>query len=288
MGHGLGGIRSGNIGLLKHLDRAWRIAATGFSFAIFGIGGVLLSLTLFPAIRLVSSDREVQRRRVQRAMHWSFRLFVWQMCKSGVISCETRNAPRLLQPGVLIVANHPSLIDVVLLIAQVPEVDCIVKIGLWRNPFLRWPVAWADYTPNEGSAEELVDMAAAKLRSGRSLIVFPEGTRSVAGEPLAMQRGAARIAIAAGAPIVPVRISCDQETLTKTKAWYRVPPRRGHWRLEVGEALAPGAFAADGAPPSVAARRLTRHFLDYFSVAAPGARTAENTAGVIIAGHAAH
>ena len=127
--------------LRNRLDRGWRIFGTGLSFACFGLGGVLLSLTLFPLLRLTSPDRDTTRRRIQRAMHYTFRLFVLQMTLLGVISYEVRGRERLRRGGALVVANHPSLIDVVLLIALMPEADCIVKQALWRNPFLRWPVA---------------------------------------------------------------------------------------------------------------------------------------------------
>ncbi len=247
------------------LDYGWRLFGTGFSFACFGLGGVLLSLTLFPLIRLVSRDKDITRRRIQRAMHHTFRLFLWQMTTLGVISYEVSGGERLARHGRLIVANHPSLIDVVLLIAVLPEVDCIVKQALWRNPFLRWPVAWADYTPNSGSAEELVESAAAKLRAGRSLIVFPEGTRTVPGRPLNMQRGAARIALAAGVEVLPVTIVCQPTTLTKAEPWYRIPPRRAHWRLVVGEPLPAAEYAPPACREALAARALTQHFVDYFS-----------------------
>jgi 1-acyl-sn-glycerol-3-phosphate acyltransferase len=245
------------------LDYGWRLFGTGLSFACFGVGGILVSLSLFPLIRLLSPDKDTTRRRVQRAMQAIFRVFVWQMTTLGVISYEVSGRERLAGRGQLIVANHPSLIDVVLLIALLPEVDCIVKQALWRNPFLRGPVAWADYIPNSGSAEELVASAAARLRAGRSLIVFPEGTRSVPGQPLRMQRGAARIALAAAAPVLPVTIDCNPLMLSKHQPWYRVPPRPGHWRLLVGEPLPAARF--NGEPEALAARHLTEFLLEYFS-----------------------
>ena len=256
--------------LMEKLDQGWRLFGTCLSFACFGLGGVLLSLTLFPLLRLTSPDRDTARRRVQRAMHYAFRLFVLEMRLLGVMDCEVEGVERLRAGGRLVVANHPSLIDVVLLIALLPEADCIVKQALWRNPFLRWPVAWADYISNDDSAE-MVEAAAARLRAGRSLIIFPEGTRSVPGRPLAMQRGAARIALAAGAEVLPVSILCNPPLLTKGVPWYRIPPVPGHWRLVVGQPLRAQDYAPAGIPEPLAARRLTRHFAEYFgqAVAAP-------------------
>jgi 1-acyl-sn-glycerol-3-phosphate acyltransferase len=270
--------------LRDRLDYAWRLFGTGLSFACFGLGGILLSLTLFPLIRLTSPDRDTTRRRVQRAMHYSFRLFVLQMSLLGIMSYEVRGRERLARGGGrLVVANHPSLIDVVLLIALMPEADCIVKKALWRNPFLRWPVAWADYIPNNDSAERLVEEAAAKLRAGRSLIVFPEGTRSVPQQALSMQRGAARIALAAGVEILPVTIVCTPQMLAKSQPWYLVPPRRGHWQLVVGEPLRPAQYAPAGLPQPLAARALTQHFVDYFSRSANIIAQSAAAAGPVLA-----
>jgi len=267
----------------RKLDYGWRLLGTAFSFACFGLGGVLLSVTLFPLIRLVSHDKDSTRRRIQRAMQHSFRVFLWQMTFLGVISYEVSGRERLAQRGRLIVANHPSLIDVVLLIALLPEVDCIVKQALWRNPFLRWPVAWADYIPNNSSAEEMVKSAAANLRAGRSLIVFPEGTRSVPGQPLQMQRGAARIALAAGVEILPVTILCEPSTLTKAEPWYHIPPRRAHWRLLVGKPLPAADYAPAGMPEALAARHLTEHFVNYFSDSTGATAQAGRGAGAAMA-----
>jgi 1-acyl-sn-glycerol-3-phosphate acyltransferase len=240
--------------------------ATGFSFVVFGLGAVVLALTLFPLIRCVSRGADTTRRRVQRALHHAFRLFAWMMKSLGILTFEFHDRERLLHPGQLIVANHPSLLDVVFLISLVPEVDCIVKQGLWRNPFLRWPVVWARYIPNH-SPQRLIDDCVAALHSGRSLIVFPEGTRSVPGQPLAMKRGAAQIALAANVPIVPVTIICKPSTLTKAESWYNVPMQKPHWRLSVGEAFMPADVVDISEPAPVAARHLTQYFLTYFSSA---------------------
>ncbi len=248
----------------SRVDHLWRLLGTGLSFACFGIGAVLISLTLFPLIRLLSWNKARCRSRIQRAMHLTFRLFVWMMSRLGVISWEVQGRERLLQPGQLIVANHPTLIDVVLIIALMPEVDCIVKQALFRNPFLRWPVVWAGYIPNRDSGALIEDCARA-LRAGRSLLVFPEGTRTVPGQALALKRGAAQIALAAQCQVRPVGVSCRPLMLTKHEPWYRIPPRPGHWRLDVGEAIAAADFCGAPGGHAVAARRLTQELAARFA-----------------------
>jgi 1-acyl-sn-glycerol-3-phosphate acyltransferase len=248
----------------RRLNHVWRIFATGLVFVLFGLGALFISLTVFPVMRLVSWNAETARRRIQRGMQTTMWLFMETMRVLGILTYRVEGLERLLVPGRLVVANHPTLIDVVMLVSLMPAVDCIVKRGLWRNPFLRWPVLWAGYLPNS-EGEELVDACATTLRRGHSLLVFPEGTRTVPGQPLRMQRGAAHIALAADAEILPVNIHCDPPTLFKGNPWYRVPSRRFHLQVTVGTPLAAASFRREGEAASRSARRLTDWMLTHFN-----------------------
>ena len=89
-------------------------------------------------------------------------------------------------------------------------------------------------------------------------------------QPLRLQRGAANIAVRGGLDITPVRITCTPLTLTKGQKWYRVPSRRFHVQLEVGEDLpiAPFLNETGDAPrgDALAARRVTDHLTRYFDL----------------------
>ena len=247
------------------LNRAWRVFATGFSFTCFGLGAVLLGFTVWPVLRLSSRDSRVSVARVQRAVSMSMRVFVWLMKSLGLLTYEVRGRERLAARGQFVVANHPTLIDVVFLVSFMPEVDCIVKQALWRNVFLRWPVYWAGYISN-ATGEGLVAACAAALTRGRSLMVFPEGTRTRPGEPLTFQRGAAQIALAAARDLRPVTITCDPITLHKGNPWYRVPPRRPHWVIAVGDPIPISTFLRAAEPQPLAARHLTQALAQWFDV----------------------
>ena len=247
----------------RKLNHAWRIFATGFAFVLFGIGALFVSLTIFPALRLSTLNADTARRRIQHAMQLTFRVFIQVTRLLGVLTWRVEGAERLREPGRLIVANHPTLLDVVLLVSEMPQVDCIVKRTLWRNPILRWPASWAGYLPAV-AGPELVEECSATLRRGRSLLVFPEGTRTVPGKPMHLQRGAAHIALAADAEILPVTITCDPPTLSKGNRWYRVPLRRFHMHAVVGTPIAARAFIRDNEAPGRTARRLTQWMLAYF------------------------
>jgi 1-acyl-sn-glycerol-3-phosphate acyltransferase len=182
----------------------------------------------------------------------------------GLLTVEVHGVERLRTTGYLVIANHPSLIDVVFLVSLMPQVDCIVKRGLWQNPFLRWPVLWASYIPNS-EGEALVQDCAATLKRGNSLLVFPEGTRTVPGQPMRMQRGAAHIALAAGVDILPITITCTEPMLTKGYGWNRAPRRRPHFCIRVGEPIPPKVYNPGAVASGLAARRLTDFFADYYA-----------------------
>lgn len=246
------------------IDRAWRVFATGLSFTVFGIGGLVLRFLWFPLLQIFVRDRARRQVWVRRTVQRAFAGFVELMRCLGVLRYEIHGIERLQRRGLLILANHPTLIDVVFLISRIPNADCIVKSALLDNPVMRGPVTAAGYVFNdEGSG--LIDDCVAAVRRGGNLVAFPEGTRTRRGQPLKLQRGAAHVALRGGFDITPVYIDCVPMTLGKGEKWYRVPPRRVLFTMRVGEDIAIAPFAADPQGEAVAARRLTAHLADLFS-----------------------
>jgi 1-acyl-sn-glycerol-3-phosphate acyltransferase len=240
----------------------WRLFATGASFFFFGLGGLLLRLFVLPLLSLLPGDAARRRRRARAAISRAFWMLVQFMHRTGLLDYRVEGGERLGRPGQLIIANHPSLIDVVFLIAQVRDANCIVKASMWRNPCSRGPVRAAQYISNNGSPE-MLEQAAQVLREGESLIVFPEGTRTVPGTAPVFHRGAAAIALRGAAVITPVYITVVPTTLTKAEPWYRIPPRRVQVTLRVGEDIAPARYSAD-TPMPIASRRLNDHLHQLF------------------------
>jgi len=249
--------------MLDRLSLCWRVAATGFSFVLFGVGGLLLRLVVFPPLALLVRPRErrvvVARAIIRRA----FRAYVDVMRALGVLRYDVRGLDKLERGGLLILANHPTLIDTVFLMAFVKNADCIVKGALWNNPFTRGPVRAAGYINNGGS--DLVSDCIASLERGNNLIVFPEGTRTPAGGAISLKRGAANIAVRGARDMTPVLIRCEPLTLGKGEPWWKVPPRRAQFSIEVQDDLAVARFTECGDSDVMAARRLTEFLQHYFT-----------------------
>ncbi len=112
---------------------------------------------------------------------------------------------------VVFMANHESWLDIPALLAAIPvQVRFLAKKSLFKVPFLGWAIAAMGFIPvdreNRREAVRSFEEAAARIRRGRSVLLFPEETRSMDGNLLRLQRGGFLIAIKAGIPIVPVGI----------------------------------------------------------------------------------
>ncbi|NCT82769.1 MAG: 1-acyl-sn-glycerol-3-phosphate acyltransferase [Comamonadaceae bacterium] len=245
--------------------RLWRIVATALAFACFGIGGLLLWLGVFPLQNLLLRDDARRQRAARAVVQAMFRFFVGWMRLLGLIRYEVRGAEKLQRRGLLVLANHPTLIDVVFLIGLVPNASCVVKSTLASHPCTRGPVRATGYICNNPGADLLLACTDA-LAAGSNLIIFPEGTRSRPGQALKMQRGAAQIALRGGLDITPVRIQCEPLGLYKGQPWWTVARRPLRFTLEVGDDLptAP-VLAAAGGEHGRAARRLTESLIQFFT-----------------------
>jgi 1-acyl-sn-glycerol-3-phosphate acyltransferase len=124
---------------------------------------------------------------------------------------------------VVFMANHESWMDIPALLAAVPvQVRFLAKKSLFGIPFFGWAIAAMGFIPvdreNRRTAVKSFDEAAARIRAGRSVLIFPEETRTVDDNLLPFQRGGFLIAIKAGIPIVPVGLDGPR----------RVMPRRSY------------------------------------------------------------
>lgn len=247
---------------MQRLNHLWRVCGTGAAFAFIFFGGGLLAAAVLPFV-LVMKER--QRERVQLLIHAMFRFYLFCLPRLGIISLEFKDVERLRQPGGrLIIANHPSLLDVVMLMALIPNAQCIVKNQLWNHRLLGPLMRRAGYIRNDLEPEELLAACQESLSKGQSLIIFPEGTRSEPGQAPKFRRGFANLATLTQASIQLVLITCDPPTLIKGEPWWRVPAIRPTFRLSTGECLDAKSYL--GYPHrSLAARKLVQLLERYYA-----------------------
>lgn len=244
-------------------SRYWRIFGTAIGFALTGLLSLILALVVFPVIRLFPGDPEDKEIRAQRWVHHFARFLMGTLERLGVLTLHSEGAERLRQPGALVVANHPTLLDALFLISKMPQADCVVKASRFRNPFLSGTARGAGYVSN-ADGPKLVEGCVERLLRGRSVIVFPEGTRSPAQGLGEFFRGAAHVALRSSRDPLPATIHCDPPALYRGRAWWDVPERRFALTLQVDEPLALKDLVETSMAIPRATRVVTRALRDYF------------------------
>lgn len=239
-----------------------RLLATACSFTLFGLGGLVLGYLVFPLVSFFSSSSDLATQRCRRLIQHSFRAFIGFMTLTGIFTWNISGRELLDRPGQLIVANHPTLIDIVFLVAMLPNATCIIKSQLYRNIFTRGPVSRAAYVAND-SPEQLVGDCVKALNSGTSLVIFPEGTRSVKGVPGRFQRGAAYVLLSAKCPLALATIEPRPLMLAKHEKWYQIPTSRPHFTLNI-QHIKDDNIRLYPQQESTSARQLTRMWRNYF------------------------
>ena len=251
--------------MLNRLDRLWRSFGIGLFLVLIGVGGSLMAVTIFPLLALVIRAREPRRQVFQWVLHHSFRLYAAGIHWLRIADIRFEGAERLRNlRGTLIIANHPSILDVVLIMAAVPSVQCVVKAGLWRNPFFHLTMRSAGYIRNDLEPEAFMAACVGALKAGQNLIIFPEGTRTVPGQPMQMRRGFANIATLAEADVQLVTMRCEPPILFKGDRWWNAPRKRSEFSMTVGEVLDIDEFLRDR-PRPLSARKLVAFVEDYYS-----------------------
>jgi len=244
------------------ISYAIRWVGTALSFTLFGLGGILIPLIGMPVIHLLPGDELCRENRAKKLIQVSFRAFIGFMKFFKVLTYQIDGVEKL-KDARLVLANHPTLIDIIFLISLIPNANCVVKGKLVSNPFTRGPIKTAGYIIND-EAEDIIAAASEVFAKGQALIVFPEGTRTTPSQPLKFKRGAANIAIRTGTEITPVMIDCTPLSLTKNSPWYRIPPKSMHFQVEVMENFEIKQYV-ENTPPSLGARMLTRDLCGYFT-----------------------
>ena len=159
------------------MKRFLRSFLSGFCFSIFGIGGLVIGITLVPFVLIFCSKR-AQKRILSGSVHYLWKAFVGLMCILKLIDVKIKNEKELRQlHGNIVIANHPSLIDVVILVSKVPRSICVVKDSLFKNIFIKSLIRRI-YLSNSASPEDFIKQACEDLQNGYNIIIFPEGTRT--------------------------------------------------------------------------------------------------------------
>jgi 1-acyl-sn-glycerol-3-phosphate acyltransferase len=177
------------------------------------------------------------------SLYWRFLRFLcrWQTILQFKVRIHgTHNVPR--EGPVLLVCNHQSHMDPVLATMALPRESCyMARDSLWANKWFARLITSLNAFPVKRHTADLgaIKESLRRLKSGMSLVVFPEGTRTPDGRIHPMFPGLASIAKKAGAPIVPVLIDGMHQAWPKGSPF----PRTGSVIIQYGDLIPPAEYA---------------------------------------------
>lgn len=221
---------------LNYFIYPWRFFVALVVAFIVALSGFFFGFLIFPLFALVLGKKSVKICRT--ILYVGFNIARAFMHYGGLMKLETNFAidRDKLKSGI-IVANHPTLIDYVILVTELPNACFIVKEAMWKNPWYAGIVRAVGYIKNNGAMHFLNEVGEGAKKE--PIVIFPEGTRSPVKGLHSFYRGAARVAVESDLEIFPLIIECEPRFMGKGKRWYNVPLKRFIYRLSILEVIQP-------------------------------------------------
>ena len=205
-------------------------------------------------IPLLLAPRSFSAPLTQRLISCLFRVFLAGAERCGLMRLDLSALDALNAcDRSLLVANHPSMIDVFLIVSRVHRTVCLMKASIGTNVLFGVGAYLAGYVSNQRT-ETMVRRAARMLVPGQHLLAFPEGTRTIRQPVNDIKPGAALIAKLSHAPLQPIIIVTNSPYLSKGWPLFRPPQFPLLYRASLGP-----KFESTG-PSSGTTRKLQAYF----------------------------
>lgn len=243
------------------LNRCMRALGHAFVWAMFGLCAPVLSIIL-PAICIAPLSKTRKKAWVRACISKSCLFYLNTMKNLGLLTYSIAPNPTIDVRGKLIIANHPSLLDAFFILGICPNLCCIAKEALWKNPYTALIVRMADYIHN--GTDDFIEQAQKRLENGENILIFPEGTRNLYDDQLDFKRGAANIALLANCDIVPVVIHCYPRAMQKGEKPYSIPHLAPHFAFTQLDAIHTQEHVDTNAPKTRQYRQLTQYLINLY------------------------
>lgn len=206
----------------RRLLRVYHYPANIVSWTLFAVVG--LGLNAVSAVLLLSRQRERHAPAVRAAMRRLFSGWCAWLHVTRLIYVRFHGfTPDALSGPAVYIANHPGLLDATFILARLPNAICIFKPAIMRNPVLGPAARMAGYVAGDSGVDLIRDVAT-RVSGGNSLLVFPEGTRTLPGRTLnPLKPGFALIATRARVPVRIIVIRAPRDLVPKGWSWWRAP-----------------------------------------------------------------
>ena len=211
-----------------------RILLAGFLFSLFGLICLVGNIIFLPIIILRLNKFKFFENLARDLVYLSWNFFIFSTKILGYLDYEFENFNKLGKASQLVIANHPSLLDVVFILSKVKRINCIVKNDLSKNIFLSPAIKASNYILNTED-EYLLNRSLEVLKNGESLLVFPEGTRTK--EIIKFHKAPFYIAIHGARVITSIFIYMNPRSLQKGAKWYQTPKTKIKYKIKINKNL---------------------------------------------------
>lgn len=250
----------------ERIESSWRQVAIDAAVFVAAIGaltafGLSMTLAYLPARLLL--PRALRTRWAQGVMTAFFRRYFDAINASGRATFDMAALDALRdEPPMVLVANHPALLDAMMFAARLPRMVCIMKADVRLNPVFGGAAALSGYWRADRPLEMLHAMNEA-LAAGQHVLIFPESTRTTQFPVNPFKGNFALIAKQARVPVQAVFVETDTPFLGKGWSLLRKPPCPFRFSLRLGRRF----------PCDVNAKRLLGHVESYFRSELGSSRT---------------
>jgi len=219
----------------KWLQRSYEYWVYLSSLVLFCSAGLITSFLAYLSFLLL--PRKLGKTAGRKALMILFRFYTWYLRLWGLMHFDIKAVDKLIKKrGVIIIANHISLWDIVFIISRLPNVVCVTKSSIMSNPIYGGFARLAGFIPN-ASHINMVKLATKELNSGAQLLIFPEGTRTVTPPINSFKGGFAVISKHAKSPIHTLFISATSPLLGKGESLIQLPDFPYHYTIHSGQSF---------------------------------------------------
>lgn len=190
---------------------------TLYCFLYFLVGCIVLQIYI-----LVLMVLPIKRQRKKLAFHHAVYYFTKTFLRTMITVRTIRENPygETYEKPAVIIANHQSFIDILLLLSTTPKIVMVTNSWVWRSPFFGWIVKYADFHHSADGYDSLAEKLRERVAEGYSVVIFPEGTRSVDCSIQRFHKGAFYLAQLLRLDILPMMIYGAGQISAKTQGFY--------------------------------------------------------------------
>lgn len=192
------------------------ILNTLYCFLYFLCGCIFLQVYMIP-ILVLPLKRKQKKYAVHKMIYWIIRFYLYTVNVKTVR--ENPHGETYKKPA-LIIANHQSFIDILLMLSTTPKIVMMTKHYVWKSPLFGWIVRYADFFSAGNGYEDLEEKLKERIAEGYSVMIFPEGTRSADLSIQRFHKGAFYLADLLKLDILPMLIYGTGHISSKRQAFY--------------------------------------------------------------------